>query len=102
MTDAMQQTKLSLQYDLQLRKTCALIGVEPQKTIGITMRNTLPMDFNERKFYISFKSLNSILLADGNCLYDALVKATGIGIDHLSMREKICEFLLRLPGKLKV
>ena len=39
MTDAMQQTKLSLQYDLQLRKTCALIGLEPQKTIGITMRN---------------------------------------------------------------
>ena len=53
--DEMQQTKLNLQYDLQLRKTCALIGVEPQKTIGITMRDTLTMDFNERNLYLILK-----------------------------------------------
>ena len=64
------------------------------------MINILPIDFIERN--ISFKRLNLLFIADGNCLYDALVKSTGIGIDHLTMREKICDFLLCLPRKLKV
>ena len=35
--NTMQCTELNLQYDLQLRKTCELIGVEPQETKGITL-----------------------------------------------------------------
>ena len=35
----MDQTHLRMQYDLQLRKTCTLIGVEPQQTIGIMLHD---------------------------------------------------------------
>ena len=55
--------------------------------------------------YAIFSQVNdvtNIFAEDGNCLYDATVKSTGIDMTHEELRKKICDFLLQLPVEFKV